>query len=124
MLDRHYHHNWPSDVHVSIKEERAATDESVRLLREMEQQARNEVIKAIRLDGNEFKGVVQVSEMHMTGEIAYRVAFELNGKRHLVEEIVDRSDTKETIAEKLVGALAKTLSREILISIMRHIERL
>jgi uncharacterized Fe-S cluster-containing radical SAM superfamily protein len=87
MFNKTY--NLPRTIEVNSRtvEQRAPTDESVRLLREMEQKARAEILKTVRLDGNEFKAVIH----HLRDELSlldkYKIIFELNGEKH--ELVVD-----------------------------------
>ena len=103
------------NANVSVTENRAPPDESVRLLREMEQKAEREILQAVRLDGNEFKGVMHKTYDPMTDEDRYAVIFELNGKRYKIIESCQRGETMEKFVQRLRDAVANELSRAIII---------
>lgn len=109
----HHHHH---------TEKRAPTDESVKLLREMEQAAQDKLDASIRLEANGFECVVQVFERMIDGDFAIVVHFSLNGNRHKVEYFHDpRHDyqslgrgvlksVSEEIARSAIPALAETVT--------------
>lgn len=77
--------NLPHKLHVDVREDRhehrAPTDESVRLLKEMERAARDKIVAALSLDNNTFKAVLHAERMVESGRIYWRIIFDLNGKR-------------------------------------------
>jgi hypothetical protein len=104
-----------------VTEKRAPTDESVRLLREMEASARLEVIKSIQLPSNEFSGVIHMMRDFMSCNTNIAVMFKLNGKDHKVlislEDFKDVSLDKRI--EKIVNETSKYLAANILQSIFK-----
>lgn len=101
----------------TVHERRAPTDESVRLLTEMERAARDKVEQSIRLDGNGFACVVQVALDNMSDQRIAVAVFELNGKRMRAEARVSaRGGGQETLAAALRDAVAQQLAVEILTS--------
>ena len=100
---------------VNITETRAPTDESVRLLKEMEEAARNKVDQSIRLDGNDFKCVVEIMQDAMSDQrVAYAV-FELNGKRMTAEHRVSRrDDNPAALAIGIRDEIAKTIATAVI----------
>ena len=103
------------DAHVSVTEKRAPTDESVRLLREMEDKAEREVLKAIRLEGNAFKGVMHQMYDPMTDEDRYAVIFELNGNRHKVIEARKRHENMDEFVTRLRDAVAAEIAHIVIV---------
>jgi hypothetical protein len=98
-----------------ITEKRAPTDESIRLLREMEQKAQEQVINALRLDGNEFKFIIQ----HLWSEMEYShkfiMIYDLNGKRIVVKAALpSMKQDKQKVADMLIDELAKSIASELL----------
>lgn len=84
MLDRV---NIDRSVHfprtIEVVEKRAPTDESVRLLREMEGAAWSRVLDSLRAGtGNEVQGVVAVSRDYASQTASLWVSFALNGHEH------------------------------------------
>jgi|HubBroStandDraft_1064217.scaffolds.fasta_scaffold23044_1 hypothetical protein len=65
----------------TVIEKRAPTDESVRLLREMEASARAEIEKAVTLEGNEFKAKLLKSMDGPSGEDVVTILYEVAGDR-------------------------------------------
>jgi len=71
--------------YVTVAEKRAPTDESVRLLREMEQKAEESVVARLVLNGDNFFDVtVLVRQDFLSPVWRAEVYYELNGKRHMV----------------------------------------
>lgn len=83
MFNRTVINGGPSRV--DVFERRAPTDESVRLLREMEASAREEVVESYRMEGNGFSGVLQRSVDFASDTVVLRCVFELNGRRFTEE---------------------------------------
>ena len=95
------------DVH----HHRAPTDESVRLLKEMEQAARDKIIDAIRLEGNGFNCVVHVMLDAMSDQRITRAVFMINGHREEVEVRTPMLDSEpKKIAEELRDAIARKIA--------------
>lgn len=100
---------------VTVHEHRAPTDESVRLLKEMETAARDKIDQSIRLDGNGFECVVEIMLDNMSDQRIARAVFVLNGKRMDAEARVSRrEDSPATLAGALRDAVAQRLAAEIL----------
>jgi hypothetical protein len=104
---------------VTVTENRAPTDDSVKLLREMEEKAKQQVIESFIADSNEIKGaVVRMQRCAMTPDTETWVTFVLNGERVQVRvEISDQVvalDSREaqrllieTLAKKITDWLAR-----------------
>ena len=107
--------------HTYVTEKRAPTDESVRLLREMEAKARSEVIKSIQLPSNELSGVVHMMRDVMSCSTNIAVLFKLNGKEHKVLISLEdfRDDSLDKRIEKMVDETSKYLAANILQSIFK-----
>lgn len=98
----------------TVNEYRAPTDESVRLLREMEEKARNEILKSYKLESNILKGVIHefMDYLHDTSKIG--VQFELNGHRIVSYTEFNRYDSPETKTTKLMECVASEITKELL----------
>jgi hypothetical protein len=107
-----------------VHEHRAPTDESVKLLREMEQAADAKRIAVMKLEGNEFKGLVEVIQ-HMVDHRTEAVAvFDLNGKRLTARADVDDFTGPATeLLLKLRDAVARELANEVLIEFTRRLPK-
>lgn len=108
----------PADVHhhTTVKEVRAPTDESVRLLKEMEQKAEEKVLKAMRLESNGFKAVIQKQHALEVGDDVYVVVYELNGVRHTVKVHYDGLQSTRGIhwTQIVLDELSEDIARNIL----------
>lgn len=102
---------------VTVEEKRAPTDESVRLLREMEQAARDKVEQSINVGGNGFECVVHVMKEAMSMDTVAVAIFKLNGKPMRAEARVEGWDTAEVcrkLPERLRDAVAQKIAVEVL----------
>ena len=107
-----------------VTEKRAPTDDSVRLLREMENSAKEEVLKSIRLPSNEFSGVAHLMRDYLSCSTNVAVLFKLNGKDHKVlisfDDFMD--DNIDKRIEKMVCEVSNYLARNILESTLNSSE--
>lgn len=73
----------PRTITKTVHEHRAPTDDSVKLLREMEQSASDEIIKKFRVQDNVIKdAVVVVSKNPVTTDVHAGIVFTINGNRY------------------------------------------
>lgn len=101
----------------TIIEKRAPTDESVRLLREMEEKARQQVLSAIRLENCPIDGVVLVHhDQYHSGNREFLLCCRINGKPLEVRYLHDtlRASTQEDMVDGLLKATADAVARQIL----------
>jgi hypothetical protein len=95
---------------ISVKEERASTDESIRLLNEMQEKARCNLIEHFIVDDNELKGKIFVFRDWATYEYIVVVAFTLNGKKYESEHSFKQFSSKiENLRELLVQAVKEAI---------------
>lgn len=108
-------------------EYRAPTDDSVKLLREMEEKARSEVIKSIKLtDINGGDVVLTISREPMTDEIIYRAIFKIMGNAHEIEHrtpvyTFDLQETIVVVVDKVARKLAVEMLMPVFLAAHRHI---
>lgn len=116
MFDIHAHRHVTGRVHesVTVHEHRAPTDESVRLLREMEQAARDQVVKAIRLENTRIDCVVHAQDDHMSGGRDFCVFLRVNGQRLEVRRSFNLPTTAEAVADALLSAVSERIAAELL----------
>lgn len=121
MFDRTYVQKGPSHLSVNarITEKRAPTDESVRLLREMESAARSEVDRAIRLESNNFKAVLWVARDVMTDDTIFRVHFDWNGEACKAELAWPSRRGTQGLGDAIQAQIAKELAATVLHSLSR-----
>lgn len=114
MFDRYIVHRGPEHVTVSNHEHRAPTDESVRLLREMESAARSSVVEAMRIKSNDVEATVHRHENPMDWKTLFVVFYAINGKRREVRVAVEEPTTIEKCLDLLWKALAEDIAAYIL----------
>ncbi len=96
------------------KEYRAPTDDSVKLLREMEEKAQEQILKSVRLDNNALKSVVHMYRNHLSCEIIFAVQIELNGRRLDTKITTSEWDTHDERMAKVFTGISNLISAEIL----------
>ena len=70
-----------STPHSTVTEKRAPTDESVRLLREMEAAASASIVKSIQIVDNSVNCSMHIRENFLSGTKDMIVVYSINGKR-------------------------------------------
>jgi len=95
---------YPQEVH----EHRAPTDDSIRILREMEVKARQQVADSFVFTDNRFNGSVTVMHNELTPDRTVYVRFTLNGREYkdhfVVQDVslmLDRHAAEELLLERL-----------------------
>lgn len=77
-------------VTATITEKRAPTDESVKLLNEFQEKAKENIIKSIVIDSNIAKCVcIYYQDVLFDNKILFHIRFVLNGKEHIVSDSID-----------------------------------
>ena len=105
-----------ANINFNVSEKRAPTDESVRLLREMEKEALKKITKNIDLSNNQFSARLLVFEDLLNLNSKGKVLFSLNGKTHELNVSFGFLEPKEDMIKMCYEELAKYVAREILIS--------
>lgn len=121
MFDRTIIHAPRVVENVTKVEKRAPTDESVRLLREMEAAARAEVDKTIILRGNKFEAIAHATWDAMSDCTLIRVMFSLNDHQMVVQYAHPRyrpnieigQNVRRLIAEEVANAILGSVSNDI-----------
>jgi len=99
---------------VTVTEKRAPTDESVRLLKEMEQKARDNIIASIELDSNLVKGRVFVMKEWLSGKNNFAVLMDINGKRVEIKVSTDEYDSVESQMQRIYEEIGKRIAVEVM----------
>lgn len=104
-----------------VHEHRAPTDQSVALLKEMEQAARDKVESAVRIEGNAFNCVVHVMREVVSAEIVAAAIFTLNGNQCRAEARVRDDALGRGVDSKveLIGRLRDEMARVIAWEMLR-----
>lgn len=102
----------PSSMSVTVRseEKRAPTDESVRLLREMEAAARSKVVEAMRLPNTSVEAIVHRHELDFDLKTMFAIHYAINGKRREVHIAIERAQTIEQCVELLRQRLAEDIA--------------
>lgn len=77
---------------ITKHEHRAPTDESVKLLREMEAKAREQIIKAHELKDNNFEAKILTEFDYMNDKYIVHIFFRLNGKEYRIEKPIPKGE--------------------------------
>lgn len=117
MFDTYYAKTGSGHTSVSttVTEKRAPTDESVRLLKEMERAAHDKVLKAIHVADMGFECVIHHMEMHLSGQAMLAAVFKLNGKKMEATYTFThyRNPSMEDVINGLRDEVAKVIANEI-----------
>ena len=107
---------------VNVVEKRAPTDESVKLLREMETKAREQVIESVAVADTQFAGVLHTYEDYISDKSHVRCVFSMNGNKHVAEYSVNSFDaTRESFANGIRDAIALEIANTVLVSLSKAV---
>ena len=98
----------------TVTEKRAPTDDSVRLLKEMEKAARDKIIASIELDSNLVKGRVFVMKECLSGKNKFAVIMNINGKRIEIQASTDEFDSPEAQMQQLYQEIGMRIAAEVM----------
>src|ERR1700680_185141 len=100
----------------TVIEKRAPTDDSVRLLREMEAKAEARILESVRVADTVFECVVHSYRDVVNDKMVYRAVVKLNGRTVTAEHAVWTMDAKDLRAawEALRDKLATAIASEVL----------
>ena len=113
---------------VNINEHRAATDESVALLNEMQEKAQNNIIKVIKIDENTLKAIaIYYQDDMIQNRMIYHIRFILNGHEYYFKDHIDKFEWHKEISDKYFGtgnevifkAIHKAFSEVIALELMK-----
>ena len=110
-----------STSNVKVEEKRAPTDESIRLLKEMEEEVRNNIVESIVIDDNYVNGSITLFDIDPFMR-HYRcvVSFKLNGREYLIEKTLERVafdiEGHSIMLRTLYEAVADEIARQMLIA--------
>ena len=105
----------PNNIHVEYAERRAPTDESVRLLKEMEDKTRERIIDSISIRDCQVDCQILKERDFISQGTRYLIVYSMNGKKSKVNLLVDDQDMNLSVAERLRDALAKDIATNMLI---------
>lgn len=114
------YHNHRTEVH----EHRAPTDESVKLLKEFEEKAREKLLASVPLKANGFESVMFVERDAMSMDFVLTIRAKINGQK-IEATVRERAMGTESIREalpKLRDELAKQIAVTILVDSLEKTE--
>lgn len=107
----------------TVHQHRAPTDQSVRLLREMEDKAKSEVEKAVLVENTVIDAVIHKIPNYVRCCTDYVVLFKINGKQYRAEytemHLDERKKDRRALALGLRDSIAETVANVITDSVMR-----
>ncbi|KKN28980.1 hypothetical protein LCGC14_0848770 [marine sediment metagenome] len=109
---RYTTHNYPK----VLKEIKAPTDDSIRLLEEFREKAKRDFMKSFRFEGDEntvTKGSVSFIKKPLTCDVVIFIQFDLNGTLHQIQRPVKEIDI---VSLQKIDAL-KMLQREMIFAL-------
>lgn len=99
---------------VNVTEKRAPTDESVRLLKEMEQAAQAKISQSVRVENSPIDCVIYRSTDMMNDEIKYAFRMKINGRDLDCKVSIGTHLTREDAIDKVVRTVSESIAAEIL----------
>lgn len=115
MFDRYEttHISGPEIIRATVHEHRAPTDESVRLLHELEEEAIKKIEQSIRVGDASFECVIHQMNDHANNQIKIVAMFSLNGKKMAYRCSIPPMDfTAQKLFEKIVDGISKEIAIE------------
>lgn len=109
MFDRTFVYRGPESLHCTVNEKRAPTDESVKLLKEMESAARSKIVESMRIKSNDVEAIVHRQESMVDLKTLFAIHYAVNGKKR---EVLIAIDSPCTIGDSL-HILWKRLAEDI-----------
>ena len=107
--------------HVDITEKRAPTDESVRLLREMEAAAQKNILATVRLEGCPVDCVVHHQRNMLTDDHEFIVLYRLNSSKRIEvrhnfrwRPSENEYESRQRLCDELLQAVAESIAAQIL----------
>ncbi len=126
MFNKYVYENRHSSVNarVDVTEKRAPTDESVRLLREMEAAAREQIVATTVVRDTVFECVIYMHHDLAAYEDIYRIVYSLNGRKLTIDVRVRRWDrpTEQQVVETIMAGLANDIAGQLLTSAFRNVK--
>jgi len=125
MFDSFHTHSHHSSVTVekTVHEKRAPTDESVRLLREMEKAVEEKVISAIRINDSLFDAVLHQQFDLLNYQKMFMCVIKLNGEKFSVRFNCNEGTSRDEITIGIRDAIAKEIANRITYSVIRDLSK-
>lgn len=111
-----------SYVTKTVIEQRAPTDQSVALLREMEAAARAKLLESVKVSDTKFECVVHTLRDFASGDVIRKAVFSLNGEKLEAESRTNEMDVSKGWKEALQdlrNEIAQVIATKILASALQ-----
>lgn len=93
---------YTKEINVNVKEVKAPTDESVSLLNQLQEKAKENIIKSVKVEENHLNGIIVAFVNDMMGGIKIMMKFNLNGKEYIFEEILSYLDSRNLLSDESI----------------------
>lgn len=113
------------DRNITVKEYKAPTDESVKLLNEMTEKALNNIVKTFSTSNNTLQAKVAVYQDHRMQVNEFMCKFTLNGKDHMLRVEINAYETPDmdSMVEKLYTKVCERLAQELMQPFFQELKR-
>lgn len=95
-----------------VVEQRAPTDDSIKIFREMVDAARREVVASVKVADTEFEFVVHAAQDFASGDVVLAAIFSLGGCKTRVESRTRAAATPEERCEKLIEDVSRRIAEQ------------
>ena len=114
-------HNHTSTSKSYVTETRAPTDESVRLLKEMEAEAKQKIVDSITVSNTEFECNIQSVIGTLNDETVYYVSYRMNGKKGFLKVPIKNWQRPSDIEVMIMvrDELAKDIASNMIDQVLR-----
>ncbi len=106
----------------TVKEERAPTDASIKLMMEMEEKATKNIVDRIIVDNNLLKGAIIICDDYLANAKKIYIKFKLNGEDYESIETVKLNIT--ITKEEAITIMLEKMSEAILEQLLKKMEGL
>lgn len=110
---------------ITVKEYKAPTDESVKLLNDMTEKALNNIVKTFSTSNNTLQAKVSVYQDHRLQVNEFMCKFTLNGKDHMLRVEINAYETPDmdSMVEKLYTKVCEKLAQELMQPFFQELKR-
>lgn len=122
FLNSYNRHNHDLDIDINVN--RAPTDESIRLLNEFQEKAKDNIIKEIDIRDNEFPfnaACIVFDKNTFSHNYNFRIYFSLNGEKYTVSGSIPDYDLMAFNQYEVMQIVAEKISQQITLSLMDKI---
>jgi len=115
------YHNYTGPSSISVVHKRAPTDDSVRLLKEMEDAVIQNIVDSITVNNNEFNCKIYYMRDNLNMDNKYSIVYSLNGNKHVCnitipQEMGHSNEIQQKQIKLIHSALAEDIASQILMS--------